>query len=368
MGNLDKIGKVEAIALLITVIINNIIFNVPAIILNLSGTGSWLGVIYLTILALIFIFILCKLLEPFVQFDLLDISEYIGGNFLKIIMGMAYIFLFLSFSGACLRYLAYSLHLIYFENTTLLYLMLLFLIPVTIATKRGLKAISGTNLFFIPSVIISILVLFISVSKDFVWQRLFPIFGYSLKNLFITQIGNISMFNVIAYLYFIRPFLKKHQNFKHISIFCIAFCSIYFILSIVTLLMAFPFIIDTDQTLSLYLLTRFASLGNFFERVDAIFIFLWILNLITFLSLNIFFINNIIKKLFKIKYQSELTYSSVLILLGVSVSFKNIAIVKSFNRVFYKIYDAILVFIVSFLIIFIAYLKKRRKEKINESQ
>jgi len=366
MENIDRIGKVESIALLITVIINNIIFNVPAIILNLTGTGSWVNIIYLTILAFVFIFIICKLLKPFSQLDLLDISEYIGGKFLKIILGIAYIFLFISFAGACLRYLAYSLHLIYFENTSLLYLMLLFLIPVVIATKRGLKAISGTNLFFIPMIMISILVLFISVSKDFVWQRLFPVFGYGIKNLFFTQIGNISIFNVIAYLYFIRPFLKNHQHFKYISIFCIVICSIYFILSILTLLMAFPFITDTDQTLSLYLLTRSASLGNFFERVDAIFIFLWILNLISFLSLNIFFINNIVKKLLKIKYPSELTYTSALILLGVAVSFKNIAVVKVFNRNFYKIYDAVLVFVVSFFIILLAYFKKRRKEKFNE--
>lgn len=361
MDNIDRIGKIEAIALLITVIANNIIFNIPNIILNFSGTGSWLSIIYLGIISLIFIIAVCKLLKPFVQADIIDISEFLGGKVLKTIIGIAYIFLFISFSGACLRYLVNSVHLIYFNNTPILYLMLLFIIPVIIANKHGIKAISGTNIIFVPIAMVSIIVLLLAASRDFVWQRLFPIFGYDAKNLFLIQLPNISAFNVIAYLYFIRPFLKKESNFKSISIICIIICTIYLLLSIVSLLMSYPFITETDETLSLYLLTRLVSFGTFFERVDAIFVFLWILALLSFLSFNVFIVISIIKKLFNLKHSSVLCYSISAILMGSALSFTNLASVKVFNRHFYRNYNAILVFIVSIIIIFLAYFKKRKQ-------
>jgi len=368
MDNIDRIGRIEAIALLITVIANNIIFNIPNIILNFSGTGSWLSIIYLSIITIIFIIIISKLLKPFVQADIVDISEFIGGKFLKFLIGIAYIFLFISFSAACLRYLVNSIHLIYFNNTPILYLMLLFLIPIVIANKHGIKAISGTNIIFVPIAMVSIIILLLAASKDFVWQRLFPIFGYGAKNLFLTQLPNIAAFNVIAYLYFIRPFLKQENNFKTISIICIIVCFIYLFLSIVSLLMTYPFITETDETLSLYLLTRLITFGAFFERVDAIFIFLWILALLSFLSFNVFLIISTIKKLFNLKNSSELSYSISAILLGLALSFTNIASVKVFNREFYRYYTCILVFIVSFMIIIFAYIKKRKQGVRNETK
>lgn len=364
MDNVDRIGRIEAIALLITVIANNIIFNIPTIILSYSGSGAWLSIIYLGILSLIFIVIVCKLLKPFVQLDLVDISNFLGGKVLKTIIGIAYIFLFISFSGACLRYFVNSLHLIYFNDTPLLFLIILFIIPIIIANKFGIKAISGTNIIFVPIAMASIITLLFAASKDFVWQRLFPIFGYSSKNLFIYQLPNISAFNVIAYLYFIRPYLKKEKNFKSISIICIILCILYLLLSIVSLLMTYPFITQTDETLSLYLLTRLITFGKFFERVDAIFIFLWILALLSFLSFNVFLVISIIKKLINLKHSSQLSYSISFILLGISLAFPNIVSVKMFNRSFFRNFNAILIFVVSFIIILLAYLKKRKRGEV----
>ncbi len=361
MDNVDRIGKIEAIALLITVIANNIIFNIPTVILNLSGTGSWLNIIYLGIISLIFIIIVCKLLKPFVQADLVDISDFLGGKILKTIIGIAYIFLFISFSGACLRYLVNSLHVIYFNDTPLLFLILLFIIPVIIANKFGIKAISGTNIIFVPIAMASIVILLFAASKDFVWQRLFPIFGYGAKNIFLYQLPNISAFNVIGYLYFIRPYLKKENNFKAISIICIILCILYLLLSIISLLMTYPFITQTDETLSLYVLTRLITFGKFFQRVDAIFIFLWILALLSFLSFNVFLVISIIKKILNLKHSSQLSYSISFILLGISLSFPNLVSVKVFNRYFFRDFNAILVFVVSFIIILLAYFKKRKQ-------
>lgn len=176
MNRIEKIGKVETIALLITVISNNIIINIPTIIVDSTGTGSWLNVIFITFICLIFVLLICKFFKPFLNFDILDVSEFLGGKILKYVIAFLYVVLFMGFSAICLRYFSNSLQAIYFNSTPLIFLILLFLIPVVISSKAGLKAISGTNLIFVPIVFFSIIVLLISAAKDFTWQRLFPMF------------------------------------------------------------------------------------------------------------------------------------------------------------------------------------------------
>ena len=100
-------------------------------------------------------------------------------------------------------------------------LILLFLIPTLICSKGGLKSILSTNLVFVPMAIFAIILLYITASSDFVVQRLFPVLGYGAKETFVNQISNLFGFNVIGYLFFIKPFLKQESDFKKISIFTV---------------------------------------------------------------------------------------------------------------------------------------------------
>ena len=124
MNDNQKLGKIEAIALGLTVISNNIIFNIPTIIFNSCGSGSWLNTIYISVLALIFILIFLKLIKPFPGQDIIDISKKVGGKPLKYIISVLYIVLFLSFSAVCLRYFSSNLRLIYYSSYNVLFIML----------------------------------------------------------------------------------------------------------------------------------------------------------------------------------------------------------------------------------------------------
>ena len=83
MTEMQKLGKIEAVGLSLAVIINNIIFNMTSIIFNYCGSGSWINIIYVSILSLIFTFIIILLLKPFPSLDLLDISSFLGGKALR---------------------------------------------------------------------------------------------------------------------------------------------------------------------------------------------------------------------------------------------------------------------------------------------
>lgn len=175
MTSIEKIGKFEVYALFITVISTNIIINIPTIILDFTSTGAWVNTLYITTICFLFILLVCKLLKPFINSDIIDVSDFLGGKVLKFIVGILYIVLFFAFTSFCLRYFTYALKMIYYDNISMVLLMILFLLPATIAAKSGIKAISGTSIVFLPLSILSLIIFSIAASNNFAWENLFPV-------------------------------------------------------------------------------------------------------------------------------------------------------------------------------------------------
>ena len=100
----NKIGSIEAIALICIVIVNQIILNVPEMIVKFCGSSGFINSIYLSFIAIIFSLLIAKLFKHFIGKDLLDICEFLAGKWLKVIVGFLYIILFSIVAGTSLKY------------------------------------------------------------------------------------------------------------------------------------------------------------------------------------------------------------------------------------------------------------------------
>lgn len=361
--SVTKIGSIEAIALVCIIMANHILLNIPENIISSSGSSAWINVIFVSFLAILFTLLICKLLEKFTGKDILDICEYVGGKWLKFIIGIAYFCLFLMISSTLLQYFSECLKLIYFHTTPIFVITFVFLLGVSIANHSGIKAISNINLIIVPLVLISMLIIFVSTVKYFSFERLFPIFGNGIDVTFISGISNLYAFGGIGILYFLMPLLKNNKNFKKISIISIIISSIYLFLSVITLLLVFTFVTRTNQTLVIYSLSRTIEYGRFFQRTDALFIFLWILLLLSYLSVVLAFCLNIFKKVSNISNPKMMTFCFSLLMFGIGMISHNIDIARFIHGTIYKYYELILVFVISLVILIIANLKIRKRNK-----
>lgn len=78
-----KIGRLEAISVVLVVMINHIILNLPKLIIRSTTSGAILNVLFVSIIALGVAFLISKLFQNFPQADVLDISKFLGGKWLK---------------------------------------------------------------------------------------------------------------------------------------------------------------------------------------------------------------------------------------------------------------------------------------------
>lgn len=359
--NHTKIGTLEAITLIITVIIIHTILSLPKNLLDTTKSSTIFNIIYITILTLIFIYIICRLLKKFPGMDLIDISELLGGKVLKNIIGIIFIIYFVVTSSILLRNFCECLKIINYPSTNIFFIILFIIIAISTVNKLQFNAAFKTNLIIVPFVLFSMIFLFFANLRHFTPQRIFPILGEGAMQTFVVGLSNISSFGGIVFLYFLPPLLKEPEKFKKIAITSIIISAIYLILAISILLFMFVFFQNVDEIMPLYSAAAYIEFGTFFQRLDSLFLLIWTLSFACYLCIVSKFAIHIFRKLTNIKEIKPIVYPLSFIMIGIALIPKNYAISKSYETQIYPYLVIGLVFFLSFSILILAYIKQRKK-------
>lgn len=362
-----KIGVVEAIMLVLTIIVTHTISALPREILVNQQSASIINLIFVSILAIALSYIIVKLMKNFAGLDIVDISEFLGGKIFKNIIGVIFIFFFLVSSSILLRSFCESLKIIYYPMTNIIFIILLFVIAVCAANRLDFNASLKTNLLIVPLVLASMIFLFFANMNKFDPQRFFPIFGKGVLNTFVLGLTNLASFGGIAFLYFLPPFLKEPEKMKKIALFSIGISAVYLILCVATLLFMFSFFTDANEITPLYNATRYIEFGNFFQRLESLFLLIWILAYACYLSIVSKFSMNIFKKLTNLETKKPMIDIFGLLILAISLIPQNYAISNEFEIKVYPYLVLGIVFFLSFSILILANLLKRKQKQMRMS-
>ncbi len=360
--NYTKLGNFEAICLIVVLFINHIVLNLPQMILNSSGTASILNCIYVFALVLILGILILKLLKNFAGLDIIDISEYLGGKVLKILIGTLCIFYLILETAFLTRMFSKNLFLVYFNNYPLTFIIYLFLFVAVIANIMGKKSIIKTNTIIVPIALISLLFTFIFVIDLLRIERSLPLFANGASSIFLSGASNIFAFNGLFFLYFISPMLNKKVDAAKITFTSILICGIFLVLSIATLVFAFSDIYDINRISPMYFIIVNSRLTAFLERPEVLFIFIWTIALMSFISIAVMFCLNIFKKLTNMKEAKSLSVAVCCIIFIVSLLINNVFALETIANAFYKYGSLIIVFGIPILILIAANIKKKVKK------
>lgn len=258
--------KYEAISLILIVMINKLILNVPYYIVSIVGSGSILNLIFIGLIDFAIVLLIIKLFENFSNFDIIDISKYLGGNFLKNIISFIFCIFFIFVSFITLSDFANMIQVIYLDKFKKVYIVIFFIIGTLIANLVGFKSIVRTVCFIIPFTIISILIAFAGSYEGFKIDHFTPILGHNLYTTFVKGSVNIFSIYIITYYYFLKPLLKEEKDFKKITIFSYIISWILLFLTVVSILAFLGSRNPTEGINFLYLLSRDIELRKLFAK------------------------------------------------------------------------------------------------------
>lgn len=136
----DKLGKLEAISLIVIITVTGIILNIPEYLVDLTGTGTITNILYIAIIGLILCFIIYKFLKNFPSMDILDIAESLGGNFLKFIVSAIFIIFFMLLTVIAISNFTYLIKSLYFSNYSTLFIIFFFIATIIFSNLRRISS------------------------------------------------------------------------------------------------------------------------------------------------------------------------------------------------------------------------------------
>ncbi len=357
-----KISSLEAIMLILTLVISHSILSLPNEILTKYNSASLLNLLYLGIIVTLISLLIVNLFKHFPGLDIIDISNVLGGTWLRNAIGITFIIYFILTSSILLRDFCESIKIIYYPTTNITFIVAFVVIAVCIANSLNFNASIKTNRIILPLALISIVFLFITNINNFRPQRIFPILGSGFFNTFILGLSNIASFGGIVYLYFLPPLLKNPTDFKKIAVTSMITTTIYLIFTVATLLFIFSFFLNVNEISPLYNATRYIEFGSFFQRLESVFLLIWILVFTCYLSISLKMATYIFQKLTNLNDSKTLVPILGLLTFGIAIIPNNLAVSQFFEN---NIYPSLMIGIVLFLSLGILMLANFYKKRSN---
>lgn len=359
----NKLSHFEAICFVLICMINEIILNVAQNYVISVGTGAIINLVLVSTIAFVFCFIISKLFKNFSNSNLIDISDFLGGKILKFIIGFIFILFFIILVCFAISNFSYLIKTIYFQKSPILFISLFFVASMLISNLIGFDSLKKVACLIIPFIILSMILVFVTSLKSYTPYRLTPILGHNVQHTFVYGITNLYGFSIIIYYYFLMPFLRNKQKYFKIIKHSFFITFIILLLIIISLLSNFPSFDNSEEINSMYLLTRSIELSEFLQRVDALFVLLWIISNFVYISILLFWIIEIFGNLFNFENKKMLSFPLSSIILGLIIYIYNNQLTQFIKTDIYKYISIILIFGIGFLILCFANLKKKLKKE-----
>lgn len=359
----NKLSHFEAVCFVLICMINEIILNVSQNYVISVGTGAIINLLLVSTIAFVFCFIISKLFKNFSNSNLIDVSEFLGGKILKFLIGFIFIIFFMGLACFAISNFSYLIKTIYFQKSPILFISLFFVGAMLISNLVGFDSLKKVACLIIPFCILSMILVFVTSLKNYTPYRLTPILGYNAKNTFVYGLTNLYGFSIIIYYYFLMPFLRNKQKYFKIIKHSFFITFIILLLIIISLLSKFPSFDNSEEINSMYLLTRSIELTDFLQRVDALFVLLWIISNFVYISILLFWIIEIFGNLFNFENKKMLSLPITSIILGLVVFIYSNQFTQFIKTDLYKYISIIIIFGIGFLILCFANLKKKLKKE-----
>lgn len=181
-----KLGTLQAVSIVVTVMISHIILNLPNHLIAETGSATILNLIYVFIISLIIFALSYKVLKLFSNSDIVDLCEYAAGKTIKNIFATLVCVYLLVICAFVIRIFSESLVLIYFPNIDLEVVIIIFIAITVLLNLFGFKAISRTTAIILPIILVAMVIIFVASCSNFMPERALPILGYGASSTFLS--------------------------------------------------------------------------------------------------------------------------------------------------------------------------------------
>jgi spore germination protein KB len=354
-----KFGESEAIWLVTITMISKVFFSSPATLTSLVGNATWYTTLISSAVAFLgFYFIYC-LLNRFPQNDLTEIFDIalgkIGGFIFSLILMCFFIILTafrISESTAFLKVYVIPESPNWFSSG-------IFIVCIYIFSVLGLETMARFSKAVIYTLLSGLIFVLVLSMQNFDVNNLFPVFGYGIDKIAANGLARSSVYGEVIVF---AVFAKSFQGVKYIKregFISLIVATLVISGCLLAYALTFPYYVAQEITAPIYEMSILISYGRFIQRVEALFLYVWIIS--TFLSTTVTFYSFvwIFCKAFKISDKRPVILGGCLIVYAASLIHKNIiSIIYDYIR-YARNFGSIPVFVLPLIVLIVAMIRKK---------
>ncbi len=366
MKNKITFGSFEASCITITLITTQLFLNLPRAMMEVAWTAAWLLTAYVSVIALLLFFIIDRLYRPFEGKDLLDLGEHIGGNIGRIIVGIIVLLFLIYITPVILREFSENMKIIALTRSPLSFVLLFFLTGMIIASYAGLESIVRLSAIIVPIIAVGYLMIITGSLRYIDFSRITPWLGSGPYEIFVKGAPRISVFAGIILVYFLYPFIRTKKNFTTVGYASVVFSGLFFFIGVLIFSLIFQYPTGTESFLPIYELARLVEYGRFFQRLESMFVIIWVASALLHLSILLFLIAYVFKKTFKLKYYKPLIIPFSIIIFSLAIFSHNLLSAIELEKHF-RTFAWMVTFLLPIVLLIIARFVKQPAKKEGES-
>lgn len=292
------IGKRSLISLVVIAIDTQIFLNYPRIVAQIAGTAGWLLALYTGLISIALFAVINRLYRGFDGMDVLDAAKKAAGKPGLIFTGLIICAYLIFITPVYLREFAEYLKVISLDATPL-FIVTFFLAAGMVTTAfLGIETLARMASILLPVIITLILFIGIGVSQFNDISNIAPFLGLGPRKIFLEGLSRISIYSGIIVLFLCAPFVKTAGNFKSVGYIGLGISTLFLVISSMAYSFVFPYPASLEYFLPIYQLSSLINYGFFFQRIEAVFLLIWVTSALIYLSVAFFLILRTFKKTF----------------------------------------------------------------------
>jgi len=298
-------------------LITELFLTFPALLAYEGRTAAWLVLLVATLVAAIAFLPTAILLERYRDKSIIEIGEEllgpIGNAFFTIIIFL----FFLVITSLILRQYAERTITVSLNNLPLSVAMVMLLVGAAVACYLGLDAINRS--VWIVGFIIIFLLLLVQLLPFPYWQTdyLFPLGGPGLKEILFEGLKRSSLFSEVLLLAVIYPSLPK-SSARPVGLTGLFLSGLIMAFTIFTTQLVFPVPVFQEMSLPTFETSRLIYFGRFVQRLESVFVPLWVLACLIKVSLGCYLMCFILTRWLKLPYYRPFILPVVVITMAIA--------------------------------------------------
>jgi hypothetical protein len=244
--------------------------------------------------------------------------------------------------------------------------MIIFIIGIVAGSYLGMEPIVRYHAIIVPVIAAGYIIILLGAAPQMDSTNLLPVLGNGAYNIFAKGFFKISVFGELIILFLLPPFLKSYKNVRTAGYAAIGFSSFFIVIGTLVYLLVFPYPSNLEQILPIFQLARLIHLGRFFQRIEAIFIFIWAMAAFLYLTAVFYFMLYAFAKTAGLKYIRPLILPFGVLVFSSAFLPPNLVAVVKMNMWFFSGSAWLITFVFTGIILLLANMRKKAQKESDQ--